>query len=80
MLTALCSHCGHKVDNDISIIHVSKSITGCAAINWMSSRSGVQSYSQRLLEEAGKLLPVKDLAIVNVQFPSLDKAGFFAIG
>ena len=32
-----------------------------------------------LLEEAGKFLPVKDSALVNTQFHSLDEAGFFAL-
>ena len=45
-------------------------------MNWMPSCSGV-SYLRRLLEEAGKLLPVKDSAVVNTQFHSLDEAGFF---
>ena len=45
-------------------------------MNWMPSYSGV-SYSQCSLEEAGKFLPIKDSAIVNTQFHSLDEAGFF---
>ena len=44
-------------------------------MNWMPGYSGI-SYSQCLLEEAGKLLPVKDSAIVDTQFHSLDEAGF----
>ena len=44
-------------------------------MNWMLGHSGV-SYSRHLLEEAAKLLPVKDSAIVNTQFHSLDEAGF----
>ena len=60
MLTALCSALWRQgrypeVDIDISIAHISKLITGHAAMNWMPSRSGV-SYSQHLLEEAGKFL------------------------
>ena len=45
-------------------------------MNWMPGHSGV-SYLWRLLEEAGKFLPVKDSAIVNTQFHSLDEADFF---
>ena len=44
-------------------------------MNWMPGHSDV-SYSRRLLEEAGKSLLVKDSAIVNTQFHSLDEAGF----
>ena len=44
-------------------------------MNWTLGHSGV-SYSRHLLEEAAKLLPVKDSAIVNTQFHSLDEAGF----
>ena len=53
-----------KLDIDISNVHVSKSITGRGIINWMPGCSSV-SYSQCLLDEEGKLLPVKDSAIVN---------------
>ena len=45
-------------------------------MNWMPGCLGI-SYLQCLLEEAGKLLPVKDSVIVNTQFHLLDKAGFF---
>ena len=48
-------------------------------MNWTSIRSDI-SYLQCLSEEAGKLLPVKDSAIINTQFCSLDEADFFAIG
>ena len=40
-------------------------------MNQTPGRSGV-SYSQHLLEKAGKFLPVKDSVIVNTQFHSLD--------
>ena len=63
------------IDIDISIVHVSKLIIGHSTMNWMPGHSGV-SYSRRLLEEAGKLLPVKDSAIVNAQFHSLGEAEF----
>ena len=53
-----------KLDIDISNVHVSKSITGRGIIDWMPGCSSV-SYSQCLLDEEGKLLPVKDSAIVN---------------
>ena len=52
-----------KLDIDISIVHVSKLITGRGIINWMPDCSSV-SYSQCLLYEEGKLLPVKDSVIV----------------
>ena len=45
-------------------------------MNLTLDRAGI-SYSQYLLEEAGKFLPVKDSAIINTQFHSLDEAGFF---
>ena len=41
----------------------------------MPGHSGV-SYSRHLFEEAGKFLLVKDSAIVNTHFHSLDKAEF----
>ena len=62
-----------------SIVHVSKSITGGDAMNWTLISAGV-SYLRRILEEARKFLPVKASVIVNTQFRSLDKPGFFAIG
>ena len=64
-----------KVDIDISIAHVNKLIARYAAMNWMPSCLSI-SYLRHLLEEAGKFLSVKDLAIINTQFHSLDKAGF----
>ena len=48
-------------------------------MNWTLGRSGV-SYLRHLLEDVGKFLLLKDSAIVNAQFHSLDEAGFFAIG
>ena len=52
------------LDTDISNVHVSKLITRRAVMNWMPGCSSI-SYSQCLLKKAGKLLPVKDSAIVN---------------
>ena len=43
-------------------------------MNWTPSHSGI-SFLWCLLEEAGKLLPVKDSVIVNTQFHLLDEAG-----
>ena len=48
-------------------------------MNWTPISSGV-SYLRRILKEARKFLPVKASVIVNTQFRSLDKPGFFTIG
>ena len=56
-----------KLDIDISNVYVSKLITGHGIMNWMLGCSSV-SYSQCLLEEEWKLLPVKHLVIVNTSF------------
>ena len=37
----LQQHCGHKLDINISIVHISKPITGCATMNWMLCCSGI---------------------------------------